>query len=325
MAAPNLKLESYDQPPYLISNPPRDFMRQQDRNATLNDVTTYIYQSLLDYQSKWYSDTRGSNYINLPNARYLAVGDKIQNTTTNQMYLIAELMDKSGYVPSPSGKNIIRLNLQGGSAPKSGDLLALDQKNVVNFETAYSRAYLEIPLDGWRDTVIYRVKRREPGTVGHHPFDPPTEIKPRHRQEIVDPDHPECHILITGQWFDNLIQFDCWSKYNNRADELIEWFENFLFLYTWVWKKNGVSEILYWMRTQDEEVSRWRNDLAVRSLLYYFKTEKLVTIREYDFRQIDMCLSLSNAFPSGFYGVIPEETPAPSGYIEINDKGFTIN
>ena len=324
MALPNKRLESYDQDPYFLLNPTRDDMRQSDRNASLNDVTTYIYQSLLDFQSKWYSDFRGPDYINMPNARYLAVGDRIRNTTTGQTYIILDLIDKSGYIPNPNG-NIIRLNLQGGVGPIPGDLLALEEKNTVNFQTAYSRFYQEIPLDGWRDTVIFRVTRREPGTVGKHPFDPPTEIKPRVRQFVPDPDHPDCHVMIMGQWFDNLVQFDCWSKYNNRVDELIEWFEDFLYKYTWVWKKNGVNEALYWMRKQDEEISKWRNDLAVRSLLYYFRTEKLVTIKEYDFKQIDLYLSANNAVPSGFYGVIYGNVPLPSGYMEIVDKGFTTH
>jgi hypothetical protein len=76
------------------------------------------------------------------------------------------------------------------------------------------------------------------------------------------------------------------------------------------------------MRTIDEEVVKFRNDLAVRSVLYYFKTEKIVTIREYDFKQIDLYLELENAYPSGFYGVEWGNVTPPSGYREVLDKGF---
>ena len=321
MAAPNKRLESYDQDPYFLFNPEREDMRQADRNAGLNQITTYISQSLLDFQGKWYITHRGNYIIDMPNARYLAVGDKIFNITTGQTYVIAELMNPSAEVPNPDG-NIIRLSAQGVRYPIEGDILALEEKNTVNFQTAYSRYYQEKPLADWRDTIIFRIKRREPGTVGKHPFDPPTEIKPRVREFRTDPDHLDCHIMILGQWFDNLIQFDCWSKYNNRADELTEWFEDFMYKYIWVWKKNGVNEILYWMRSPDEEVSKWRNDLAVRTVIYYFRTEKIVTIKEYDFRQIDLYLQMSNAYPSGFYGALYGNVVLPSGNTEILDHGF---
>jgi len=316
MAELGKKIESYTEAPYYNANPDLDRKRQSDRNATLNQITTYIHQSLLDFQGKWDRTDRSDYIISMPNARYLAVGDKISNITANKFYLIAEVISEAGK------GGMIRLNTQGASAPQEDDVLRLDEKNTINFESSYSRYYQDRPLEQWKDTIIYRVKRREPGTISKHPFDPPTEIKPRIREYIVDIDHPGCHVVVMGQWFDNLIQFDCWSKYNNRADDLIEWFEDFVYKYIWVWKKNGVNEILYWMRNTDEESSKWRNDLAVRNVIYYFKTEKIVTIKEYDFRQIDLFLELDNALPSGFYGVSYGNVLPASGNLEILDKGF---
>jgi hypothetical protein len=314
MATPGKKLESYDQDPYFILNPDTTYMKQADRNASLNDITTYIYQSLMDFQGKWKPTDRGAYTIEFPNARYLAIGDKIYNVTTGKVYIIAEIVGDRTHV--------VRLNTQGAVAPLQGDVLALEDKNTVNFVSAYSRQYQDQPIADWRDTVIYRVKRREPGTTGKHPFDPPTEIKPRVREYRIDDDHPDCHVVVMGQWYDNLLQFDCWSKYNNTADTLVEWFEDFMYKYTWVWKKNGVSEVLYWMRNTDEEVSKWRNDLAVRNVIYYFRTEKIVSIKEYDFKQINMYLELDNALPSGFYGVIWGNQVPASGFMGIMDHGF---
>jgi hypothetical protein len=294
-------------------------MRQSDRNASLNQITTYIYQSLLDYQGKWEPTDRGEWVIAMPNARYLAIGDKIQNLSTSVTYTIAEVISEA----SRGGK--VRLENTGVKSPVIGNFLALDEKNTVNFQSSYSRYYQDQPVEQWRDTIVFRVKRREPGTIGKHPFDPPTEIKPRIRETRVDPDHPGCHVVVMGQWFDNLIQFDAWSKYNNRSDELIEWFEDFMYKYTWVWKKNGVNEILYWMRNTDEESSKWRNDLAVRTVIYYFKTEKIITLKEYDLKQIDLYLELENALPSGFIGVQYGNKALPSGYMEVMDEGFTIH
>ena len=316
MAELGKKIESYTDDPYYVINPKPDFMRQSDRNATVNQITTYIQQSLLDFQGKWNSTERGNNVLEFPNARYLAIGDKITNLNTGKGYVIAEVISEA------TKGGVVRLNLLGAPAPTEGDVLALEEKNTVDFQSSYSRYYQDKPLTDWRDTVVYRIKRREPGTISKHPFDPPTEIKPRIREYRVDPDHPGCHVMVMGQWFDNLIQFDCWSKYNNRADELIEWFEDFMYKYTWVWKKNGVNEMLYWMRNVDTESSKWRNDLAVRTVLYYFRTEKIVTIKEYDFKQIDLYLEMENALPSGFYGVSFGNVQPASGYLEVLDQGF---
>jgi hypothetical protein len=315
MANPWKKLETYNETPYFLENPTRDSMRQSDRAISLSDITTYIYQSLIDFQGKWEDSDLSGWKIKMPNARYLAIGDKVYNRTTGNTYIIADVVDAK--------QKIVRLNSTSVTRPVVGDVFELEEKNMINFESAYSRYYQDKPITDWRDTIIFRVKRREPGTIGKHPFDPPTEIKPRIRQYVTDPDHQDCHIMVLGQWFDNLIQFDCWSKYNNRADELIEWFEDFVYKYTWVWKKNGVNELLYWMRNIDEESTKFRNDLAVRTVIYYFKTEKIVTVREYDFKQIDLYLELENASPSGFYGVSFGNAALPSGHMEIMDRGFT--
>lgn len=314
MSEPWKKLESYTDTPYFFSNPTREDMRQSDRAIGLNDITTYIYQSLKDYQGKWEVYDITNWRIKMPNARYLAIGDKIYNRTKGQVYTIAEIVDEKN--------KIIRLNATSASSPSVTDIFELEERNMVNFESSYSKYYQDKPLKDWRDTIVFRVKRREPGTIGKHPFDPPTEIKPRVRQYLVDPDYTDCHIVVLGQWFDNLIQFDCWSKLNNRADDLIEWFEDFVYKYTWVWKKNGVNEMLYWMRNIDTEAVKFRNDLAVRTVLYYFKTEKIVTIREHDFKQIDLYLELENVLPSGFYGVEWGNQLSPSGYRQVLDKGF---
>ena len=47
MANIGKKLESYTEEPYFLFNPTRADMRQSDRNASLSDITTYIYQSFV--------------------------------------------------------------------------------------------------------------------------------------------------------------------------------------------------------------------------------------------------------------------------------------
>ena len=325
MASPYKRLESYTDKPYVTPNTPHDFMRREDRNASLNDITTYIYQSLLDFQGKWYPSDRGTGYISMPNARYLAIGDKITNITKNVTYVISQVILPQGTVVVGSGGAVVGLNTMGSPLPVEDDILVLEDRNTVNFQSSYSRYLQQEPIAQWRDTIVYRVKRREPGTVGKHAFEPPVELKPRVRESKMDKDHPGSSVQVMGQWFDNIIQFDCWSVFNNRADDLIEWFEDFMFKYTWVWKKNGVNEILYWMRNEDTESSEWRNDLAVRNVNYYFRTEKIVTIKEHDFKQISIYLELGLPYPSGYYSNGPvniDPNPQPSGFIQVSDQGL---
>jgi len=300
MAEPSKRLESFDEKPILWSLSLEN--RQADRSASLDDVTTYIYQSLIDYQGKWESTAIGEWTINFPYARDLRAGNEIRNITTGEVYTIDSVVDEQQHT----------VRLSGTISPQLGERLELADENMVNFVSAYPQTHAE--PETWRDTITYKVDRREPGTIQAHPFEGRKEIKPRIRQIITDPDYPDFHIKILGQWFDNMIKFDCWSVTNKGADSLISWFEDFLFRYTWVWKKNGVQEILYMSRSMDEEVTRWRDDIVNRTLYYYFRTEKIIPIREHDFTQVDIItnIGLDYNYPSA--SGIP-----PSGGLVIND------
>ena len=128
-------------------------------------------------------------------------------------------------------------------------------------------------------TITYQIIRREPGTIGNHPFDPGKVIKPTYREVLPREDE---YIQLWGQWFDNLIQLDCWSTSNGEADQLVEWLEGFLVQYAFYFKEKGLQEMYYfrggrftWGTTEEEAMTRWRNPFKVRSMTYYVRTEKL--------------------------------------------------
>jgi hypothetical protein len=129
-------------------------------------------------------------------------------------------------------------------------------------------------------------------------------------------------ITVWGQWFDNLVQFDCWSISNQEANNLIYWFEDFMDLYTTILKINGVAEVLYWQRHVDNIVERWRDDIDNRTIQYYFKTEKLRVKRTRNLRQFDIRIKVSHrgeplltgeptgiSTITGMYGYTPSEVP----------------
>lgn len=108
----------------------------------------------------------------------------------------------------------------------------------------------------------------------------------------MDPRVSTHNLEVYGQWFDNLVQFDCWSPSNQVANALIAWFEDFMELYTPTMKQNGVAEMLYWERLQDQTIERWRNDIDNRTIRWYFRTEKLRVSRQRLFRRFTFRLSL---------------------------------
>lgn len=101
-------------------------------------------------------------------------------------------------------------------------------------------------------------------------------------------------IEIYGQFFDNIVQFDCWSDNNQEASYLISYLEDFLDLYAQILKINGVNELLYWQRTIDQKIERWRNDIDNRTLQYYFRTENLKVHRKANLNQYDIRIVVSH-------------------------------
>ena len=108
-----------------------------------------------------------------------------------------------------------------------------------------------------------------------------------------DPAFSTHSITVYGQWFDNIIQYDCWSVDNQEANALVTWFEDFMDLYTKVMKQNGVNEVLYWQRSQDGTIDRWRSDIDNRSIQYYFRTEKLRVERSKNLQQVNIRVQAS--------------------------------
>jgi hypothetical protein len=159
-------------------------------------------------------------------------------------------------------------------------------------------------------------------------------------------------IEVYGQWFDNIVQFDCWSTSNPQANMLVTWFEDFMELYIPILKRNGVQEALYWQRQDDKVLQAFRDDIDNRTVQYYFRTEKLRVHRSRNFRNYSVRVrlaarseSLIHGEPSGIttvsgvYGVPPYDKSMqqdyltgvhstgsgdyPWGSMEIQDLGFT--
>ena len=157
------------------------------------------------------------------------------------------------------------------------------------------------------EVVTWNVVRRTPGSVDHTAFAKTREIRPRIREELVyepstaymdnpEPEmshgpgqvgpNPDANVVgreIEGQWFDNLIQFDIWSKDNKKAEQLCDYLENFMHDFHGMFIELGVIKMHFHSRVRDEFLLKWRNGLCNRSLLYYIRTE---TVRAGEVREI---------------------------------------
>ena len=183
---------------------------------------------------------------------------------------------------------------------KSNSILVLPAypDEVVNYGARSSVN----PTQTFQRCITYQTVRREPGAIGGEatgPFEGRKEWKPRLRDTQYN-EETEKYVEIYGQRFDNLVQFDCWSKSNEESQEILNWLETFLIGYAWFFKKCGVQEMFYfrsgrftWGTSEEEAVSMWRNPLKVRSLVWFIRTEDLYAVEKGKIERIDVNITLN--------------------------------
>ena len=125
------------------------------------------------------------------------------------------------------------------------------------------------------NVITWVLMRREPGTLGPRPFSRPQELKPRIREEIIieDTDGLLQNVEVKGQWFDNLIRFDCWAPTPKEANDLARTFEELMFKSTDHMLRAGVQKIVFQGRSQDRFSVRAR--WPYRPVIYYYRTERI--------------------------------------------------
>jgi len=145
---------------------------------------------------------------------------------------------------------------------------------------------LENPTELFRDTITYMVTREEPGSIGGNkkPFGGTREVYPRFRESRKVSD--EKSEVVYGQWFDSLVQFDIWTLTNWEAQRLVIWFKRFMTTHRHFFQNMGISEILFWWRGRDDVSSRLQNNLHLRSIVYFVRTEEISLEEEYNLKEL---------------------------------------
>ncbi len=124
--------------------------------------------------------------------------------------------------------------------------------------------------------VTWNLIKRQPGSLSSQPFGKPQELKPRYREDITVTDtNGVLHNLeIRGQWWDNLVRYECWAPSAAEADELVDFFENFITETSNYVMRSGVQKVILTGRGSEGQFSG-RTKWFFRTLTVYYRTEKL--------------------------------------------------
>ena len=144
------------------------------------------------------------------------------------------------------------------------------------------------------NAITWGVVRQEPGTVSGPIFRGTQEIRPRHREFIaVFSEESKKYIVgedssssfsddslykwinVKGQFFDNLVQYNIWSKSNYEVEKLTLWFEDYMNDFTGMFREAGINNLVFNRRVRDDTMIQMKNGYHVRSVLYYVRTERI--------------------------------------------------
>ncbi len=145
------------------------------------------------------------------------------------------------------------------------------------------------------ERITISLVKREPGTVSQGaPLEGGTRnLKPIFREAMPDPDAPGYKKLILGKWYDNVIKFTCWSQTNKEAMMRAFWFEDLMDKYSWFFVQSGVSRVIFMGQEEDKTIDNQGKKLYGRSLLFFVRTEELVTYSEKEIEEIHLNLVVS--------------------------------
>lgn len=150
---------------------------------------------------------------------------------------------------------------------------------------------MDNPTEMFADTVTYMITRKEPTSIGgdKQPFGSGSrELTPRVRE--VQRTNDDKSRIIYGQRYDSLVQFDLWALSNFEVDVLALWFERFMTVHRGFLKHMGLSEVLFWWRGRDTVSSKLKNNLNLRTLVYFVRTEDISYEDEYNIKELQIKL-----------------------------------
>ena len=280
-----------------------ELRRKSQAHGSLSLLQTMelIETMLKTFQGTYKVDTYDKNTIHMP---FMFVepkpGDRVLNENTGEVYVVDHTIRNP---TTNKWEGLIRFEV--GTEPKDvlrETLRFLDDRNYVVFGHNFANGSPNdlgtnstgegVDAPSMRPMVSWFIARKEPG-ASQTPFGPRKEWKARQREEFKDPFVRGHTVIVSGQTFDNIVQFDALYSDNKSAEHLIEWFEQFIRLYRWILREKGVVEMFFWRRQVDETTREWRQPLWKRSTQYYFRTEQLEAVYTRDLLRVNMSLEVT--------------------------------
>ena len=155
--------------------------------------------------------------------------------------------------------------------------------------------------------ITWGVVRKEPGTAGGPPFSGTQELRARPREFVAvfdnnikkyvgsaSPNFLEKYgrlakfVKVYGQVFDNLVQYNIWTRSNYDAEVLTEWFENYMDDFRGMFREAGINQMHFDRRVRDDTLMQRNNGYHLRSILYYIRTERIKIQTILPIRRIDL-------------------------------------
>lgn len=278
-------------------------------NCSVSEAMEFIHIFLRNHQTSYIPSKNNDKILLFPFMfKKPTEGDKITNTTTNEIYTIDQVINnpKTG-----KWEGLLKLDLVKKPYLERRESLQFnDQKNYIDFTHSYPSSISNLIDANTSDvmqntppmtpTITWKMVRMEPGGLGK-PFDSRKEFKPRLRESLKDPLVPGYTVEVIGRTLDSIVQFDCWSHDHKTSERLVKWFENFLNTYTGYLRQCGVGDLFFWQRTLEDFNKVWRQSFAVRGTQFYFRTEELEASYERDLVRVDITLeTMSSITPRLF-------------------------
>lgn len=165
-----------------------------------------------------------------------------------------------------------------------------------------------------RDKVItWGIVRKEPGTVSGPIFRGTQELQPRIREYIaLLADDQQQYFLndlssgvesyggvigylkVRAQFFDNLIQYNIWSKSNYEVEYLTEWLEQYMLDYRGMFREMGIVNMYFYRRIRDDTLVQVKNGYHLRSVLYYIRTERVEIDTQSPIKRINLNIDVGD-------------------------------
>jgi len=267
------------------------YAQQRMRSATLEDLYTFVADSLDMYQAYFIPDFAYDGFRGtMPYAFDLRRGAKLVNLENEVEYIIEEV------VVDRNGVETGEVLLSGDQALSVTDTLVFQEDyKPVSFRRPAPRVDAGTDWENdaditrqdtprpWTALIDFSVIREEPAALDNTARSSVRQRRPAFRQ-TVDGGEPTLNKVIYGQEFDAIVRFDLWGATHSQAERLVYWFYRFMDNTRWVYRANGIKDILFLRRHQDQPVGKYRHLLYHRPVDYQVRLEHLHTAQ---FRKLE--------------------------------------